>query len=387
MESIAGKKVLLVITKSNWGGAQVYVYTLAVRLKKEGAEVVVALGGTGLPGASTGVLAERLTEAGVRTIVLSSFTRDISILRDIQSFQELRGIIRSERPDVLHLNSSKAGGLGALAGRLEKAPHIIYTAHGWAHRESRNIIKKLLIWLASWITISLSHTVLVVSDLDFRTAPVLFSRKKLVTIRNGINPFPTLPKEEARSILSSRFSALTRASTWVLMQAELTKNKGVDVAIEAFTKLADRHPEAILIVLGEGEDRNRLNELVLTSGLSNKVFLIGFVAESRSYLSSADVFLMASRKEGLPFALLEAGSVGLPVVATRVGGIPEVIVNGETGLLVPPNDAEAVSDAIGSLLADPAKAHELSTRLQEKIRADFSEERMTSETIASYTRV
>src|SRR3990167_2305563 len=107
------KKILFVITKSNWGGAQRYVYDLATALHKGQFEVVVAFGGTGEAGAHPGLLAERLKEVGVRTIFIESFTRDIGIFRDVSAFFELLRVIKKERPDVLHLNSSKAGGIGS----------------------------------------------------------------------------------------------------------------------------------------------------------------------------------------------------------------------------------------------------------------------------------
>ena len=386
MDTLANKKILLVITKSNWGGAQAYVYALARQLQKEGADVAVALGGTGLPGAETGLLAQRLTAAGVRMITLSSFARDVSANRDIRALKELRSIVRQEGPDILHLNSSKAGGLGALAGRLEHVPLIIYTAHGWAHRESRNLLKKLLIWISSWLTIFLSHKVIVVSHRDFQDTPVFLSRRKIVVIRNGIAPFSTLLRNEARASLIAQCPGLTNEISWVMMQAELTKNKAVDIAISAFAKLRQTHGNTALVVLGEGEDREHLNQLIHTHRLSKNVFLAGFVPESRTYLSGADVFLMSSRKEGLPLALLEAGLVGLPVVATRIGGIPEVITDGKTGLLVAPGATEAVASAIASILNEPEQAKMFGKNLQERVRTDFSEESMISQTEALYTK-
>ena len=124
------KKVLYLITKSNFGGAQRYVYDLATALPREKYEAVVAFGGTGAPGSKPGQLAEMLGEANVSTVYLHALGRDYSIM-DVRSFFEILQLIKIESPDVLHLNSSKAGGLGALAGRLCHVPQIIYTANGW----------------------------------------------------------------------------------------------------------------------------------------------------------------------------------------------------------------------------------------------------------------
>ena len=189
MDAPTRKKILFVITKSNWGGAQQYVFTLATHFSKQGNAVTVVLGGTGDTGAPVGLLAERLKQHGIPTIFLTSFARDISLVHDIRSFFELHKIISSIRPDILHVNSSKAGGIGALAGRIAGVKNVIYTAHGWAHREARNPLSKLLLWFISWVTILLSHKTIAVSEFDYHDSPTLFSRRKIEFFRCIQNQF------------------------------------------------------------------------------------------------------------------------------------------------------------------------------------------------------
>jgi glycosyltransferase involved in cell wall biosynthesis len=385
MDPIAGKKVLFVITKSNWGGAQAYVYGLARYLKEKGAEVTVALGGTGEPGAETGLLAERLGAAGVNVIVLSSFARDISVRQEFSALHELRSAIRSLRPDIVHLNSSKAGGLGALAARLEGVPRIIFTAHGWAHREPRPFLKRFFIKIVSWMTIILVHKVIVVSERDYRDSPTLFSRNKIILIRNGVSDFAVRPKQEAREVLAHA-TQINVTDTWLVMQAELHPNKGVDVAIAALKEVLPLYPSTSLLIMGEGETRLALEKQISELELTHRVFLLGFISDSRSYLSAADVYVMPSRKEGLPLALLEAGLVKLPVIASAVGGIPEIIKNGENGLLIASNDVSALASALCALLADPEKAQRMGEELYNHVQKEFSETRMVSETIAAYLK-
>ncbi len=221
MEPISREKLLMVITKSNWGGAQSYVYELAKTYANQGHEVMVALGGTGAKGADTGQLAERLRAEQISVHFLRNFSRDVSFFQDFAAFFELVRLTAKIKPDVLHLNSSKAGGVGALAGRLSGVPTIIFTAHGWAHREfRRNFLSRFLIRLSSWATILLSHRVIVVSQLDYTDAPVLCSRKKLELIRNGIDKFELLSREEARQKLSATVP-IPSDCTWMLMLAEL----------------------------------------------------------------------------------------------------------------------------------------------------------------------
>ncbi len=375
------RKILFVITKSNWGGAQAYVYALATAYARMGHAVSVALGGTGGAGAEIGLLADRLAAAGIQVHPIPSFMRDISLSHEFRAFNELREIIRSTQPDVIHLNSSKAGGIGALAGRLERVPHIIFTAHGWAHREPRSFLKRVLIWLSSVATTLLSHSIIVVSGQDYRDAPTR-TKKKVHLIHNGVSEFSLLDRNEAREKLSTKFGI--QKGTWVFMQSELHPNKGVDVAIRAVQTLLSTHADMRLVVFGEGQERKKLEELITRSELGEHVFLLGFIPDSRMYLAAGDMFLMTSYKEGLPMALLEAGRAGLPVVASATGGIPEIIKNEETGLLANPGNSLDFAHQIERLLDNPQLCERFSKALTVHIHEEFSEEKMLTETLHVY---
>jgi len=182
MEHSMKKKVLYVITKSNWGGAQRYVYDLATNLPPDRFEPVVACGGNG-------ALVEKLKTAGVRVIPIPSLERDISVDKELRAFFELRTIIRQEQPDIVHLNSSKAGAIGALTARFSGVSRVIFTVHGWPFLESRPFISKAGIWIASWITALLCHTVICISQYDVTIARKMpFIYRKVVHIYNGIAP-------------------------------------------------------------------------------------------------------------------------------------------------------------------------------------------------------
>lgn len=314
METLPGKRILFVITKSNWGGAQKYVYDLAINLPKEQFAIAVTFGGMGKADASTGLLAERLKESGVRTVFLSSFARDISLFRECKAFFELLRIIEEERPDVLHLNSSKAGGLGALAGRIARVPHIIFTAHGWAHRESRPFYQRSLIWIASWFTIVFAHKVIVLSNYELECAPVLFSRRKMIVIHNGIDPHMQFGSGEK---IRRAFPPGVRITGTI---GELTKNKNQIALVEQ----ARGDPDLFVAIVGEGEERPRLEAKITEYGLGERVKLFGFLTALES-LKGFDVFALPSLKEGLPYVLLEARAAGLPIEANRVGGVGEIL--------------------------------------------------------------
>ena len=309
------KKVLYVITKSNWGGAQRYVYDLAASLPKEEFEVVVALGGTGEADALAGQLQQRLEVAGVRTIFVRSFMRDISASKELNVLSELIQLYKKERPDVVHLNSSKAGGLGSLAARMAGVKKIIFTAHGWPFWEKRSAPARAAIWCVSWITVLLSHKTIVISNYDLRVARHMpFTRHKLVRIYNGINQQMNLGSGD---IIRSAFPPGANITGTI---GELNKNKNQRVLLEE----AKNNPHMFVALVGEGEERKNLEAKIKEYGLETRVKLFGFIP-AREVLQGFDRFALPSLKEGLPYVLLEARLVGLPITANRVGGVSEIL--------------------------------------------------------------
>lgn len=375
-------KVLFVITKSNFGGAQKYVYDIATGLSPERFDVVVASGGAGL-------LFDKLKTHNIRTITIPSLLRDISVTKDFSSFRELYRLFQSECPDVIHLNSSKVGGIGALAGRSAGVPRIIFTAHGWAwHEEHRSALQKIMIKCVSWATMMLSHTTIAVSKAvydDTRHFP--FVAKKIALIKNGIGAISFTEKHAARAHLFAQTGATIDDSIFLIGTiAELHKNKGLIYAIDAMKTLVAKYPHVRYVVMGDGEDRELLEARIKQQELQKHVFLLGFVDHASQNLSALDCFLLPSLKEGLPYVLLEAGQAKLPVIATEIGGIPDCIINNETGLLVPPQDSRAIAQAVERLIASPELGAQLGNALSEKTQNEFSLENMREETEKLYLK-
>src|SRR3989344_3374737 len=250
-------KILYVFSTANWGGAQRYVYDLATAAKAEGHDVVVVYGEPGL-------LVERLEAAGVRTAALNSLVRDMGILREWRAFWTLYRTLRTERPNVTHLNSSKAAGLGGLAARFARVPHIIFTAHGWAFNEARPWWQKIIIYKLAWLTLLLSHTTICVSEAirrDTRWMP--FATRKLVVIYSGVREPLYKSRDEARCALWQGHES----GYWVGMLSELHPTKRVEDAIEALALVRRERPDAKLVVLGGGEERARLPTRIKERGL------------------------------------------------------------------------------------------------------------------------
>lgn len=302
------KKILFVITKSNWGGAQRYVFDLATHLPREEFETVVAFGGAG-------PLKEKLEAAGVRTISIPSFQRDISIGKEFASLKELTKIFKDERPDIVHLNSSKAVFLGALVGRFVGVPNIIATVHGWAFNEARPAWQKDILRFVQWLSIILAHKTIVVSYTDAKQAENWpFVGKKISAIHNGIDLQMKFGSgEKIRGAFPTGAKILGTIG-------ELTKNKNQIALIEQ----AKQDPELCVAIVGEGEERTNLEANIKEYGLGERIKLFGFMPASE-VLKGFDTFALPSLKEGLPYVLLEARAASLPIVANRVGGVSEIL--------------------------------------------------------------
>jgi glycosyltransferase involved in cell wall biosynthesis len=259
---------------------------------------------------------------------------------------------------VIHLNSPKIGGLGAVAARMNGVKKILYTNHGWPFREDRPHWQLILIRFFSWLTVFLGGTTIVLSETEknfVRGWP--FISKKLTVVPIGLAPFKARTKKDALEELVG----VARAATWIKEKwtvigtiSELHRNKGLTYAIDGIRQYIDHiehgttgvKAKIAYVIIGEGERRKNIEQRIAEQRLSDHVILAGHVDEAREYLAAFDMFLLSSVKEGLPYAVLEAGYVGVPVISTSVGGIPEVIQNLDNGLLIAPGRPQQISNAL-----------------------------------------
>ncbi len=367
-------KILYVITKSNWGGAQRYVYDLATTLPRDQFEVAVVVGNDGL-------LVDRLHSAHVRVISIAHLQRDISLVKDLKVFRELYRIFKEERPHIVHLNSSKIGGLGGLAARFTHIPYIIFTAHGWAFNEKRPFWQRILLYVSYVITIILTDKTICVSDAvfhDIHNAPGISNKLKIIHLGIASSIYKT--REEARRLLSPN----NTKRQWVGMVSELHPTKCIEDAIAAIEKLKERYPDILLLVAGNGKYRAFLEKEIKRQDVSKNVCLLGFIPEVATYMKAFDIFIFPSHTEALGYALLEAGAAALPVVATSVGGIPEVITDNTSGILILPGHPKQLASAISRFLENTTLRKRMGETLMRHIHTNFDFERMVTDTIALY---
>lgn len=375
--------VLFIITKSNWGGAQRYVYDLATGLPREQYRAVVALGGTGAHQATPGQLQARLEAVGIPVVVVRHFLRDMRLMSDIRAFFELVRIVHTVRPDALHVTSSKAGGMGAAVGRLLGVRRIVFTSHGLTYDESwRPRWQRFVIAAFTWLSIMLAHTTIMISEATYRRARALpLAARKVVRIHNGITPPAFVAREIAREVLLPAGIVHNPNALIVGTIAEYHPNKNLDVLIEAFAQRTTA--DTYLVLIGEGEELGKLEQCIARHSLGGRVILTGYVADAAQYLKALDVFVLPSKKEGLPYVLLEAGLASLPVVVSDIDGITDIVTNDVTGLILKAEPA-ALADALRKLLADEALRARLGGALCTHVEQQFSTATMLENTARYY---
>jgi glycosyltransferase involved in cell wall biosynthesis len=380
---VVKRKLFICITKSNWGGAQKYIYDIATNTPRDQFDTTVLLGGTG-------DLKKKLEEANVKTLLLNNSQRDIDAKKEFGLLFELIDIFKKEKPDIIHLNSSKMGFVGALAGRIAGVKKIIFTAHGWAFNEQRSFMSKIFLKILYYFTIILCHKVISVSETTKKQIGRIWG-EKIIVIRNGLRDMELKAQKDAREILLAKIlqknpratQQLNKNPSWIGTISELHTTKGLNYAIEAISKI--KH--VIFVVIGEGEKRKELEELIVKLGLSTRVFLLGQIDFAGTYLKAFDIVTLSSITEALPYMLLEAGYAGEPVIASNVGGIPEIIENNKSGLLIPSRNSEQIKTSIEYLLKNPGIAASFGSALKDKVSKNFSQKVMLEKTFAIYRNV
>ncbi|OGH66455.1 MAG: hypothetical protein A3B90_00395 [Candidatus Magasanikbacteria bacterium RIFCSPHIGHO2_02_FULL_41_13] len=340
-------KILFVITQGFWGGAQKYITDLAGNLGPN-YELAVALGNDESKDFEKKLKA---TNPNIAIYPLKHLKREISPLHDILAIAEIRQLYKKLGPNIIHLNSSKAGILGSLA----KIPQskIIYTAHGWVFLEPLSPIRKTLYRFLEKYTACYKDAIIVLSDEDRRVAKLELhiEDSKLHTIPLGISEILFLDKNEARRQIAEKNPHIDTNKLWSLSIANYYPTKGLDILVEAVSTLSPEEQSKFqFCIIGDGPERTRLQTDINLNHLENTIFLLPFIEKAAALLKAADLFILPSRKEGLPYAILEALQADLPLIATKVGGIPSILQNTPETALIAPEAPRELTSAIQKFL-------------------------------------
>lgn len=361
-------KVLYIITQAHYGGAQHYVLQLAANFP--GSEIVT--------GPEAGEMLTQATRLGISTNIIPNLRRAINPWSDILATRQLHRLIKLLKPDVIHANSSKAGVIAALAGFTARVP-VVYTAHGFVFSEPLPPIMRWFYRMTERVASGFRKLTIAVSDFDRNLALTyhITTPNKIVTIHNGIAPIILLSRTEAQNSLQ-----LSPTDFNIGTVANHYHNKGLDMLIAVMAELKHTTPFHLTII-GNGPERANLEDQIKKLGLRTKVTLYSPTPPASKYLSAFDLFVFPSRKEGFPLAILEALQAGLPILATRVGGVSEAL--GEAGVLVEPN-AQTLLAGLQKLINDPEQRSRLSQLASTQSRK-FTAEQMVAKTRAVYELV
>jgi glycosyltransferase involved in cell wall biosynthesis len=324
---------VVAITLAEIGGAQAYVMALLPALV-ERFDVVVAAHGPG-------PLREAAESAGARYVALRWVRRSIGP-SDVLGLLELARLFRRERADAVALNSSKVGLLGRVAAVLARVPVRVFTVHGWAFSAHTGMASKLYLWAERLVR---PLTTLFI-------CPAEHERDIGVRAR-ACTPGRTVVIPNAVDVPAFARAGLDGNPPLVVSVGRLHFPKDFLTFVHALALLEPGSFRARII--GEGPDRDAVQAAVEEAGLGAAVELAGTRDDVPAQLAQADAFVLSSRSECLPISILEAMAAGLPVVATDVGGVGELVEEGNTGRLVAPGDPDAMAQGLTEVLADPSR--------------------------------
>ncbi len=360
-------KVLLVTTHLNMGGIGVYTANLARYLKKNDIEVIVASSG--------GDLAGLLSENNVKHIKLDLKTKAEFGIKVWKAIPKLLRIVRENKIDIMHAQTRVSQALSCIVSKLSGVPYVT-TCHGF-FKHQRFGRRLFPCWGNKTIAISKSVEKHLTDDFNV-------DKKNVSMIYNGIEISRYLEPVEKDDDLRKKLN-ISDDKIIVGTVGRLSPVKGYKYLINAFKEVADKNKDVSLLLVGEGPEKenllNQINDLALSS---NVIMVPGSDGGIEKYFGIIDIFCLPSIEEGLGLSLMEAMASGSGCIATRVGGLKELIDDGDNGLLVPSQDYKALSAAILKLIEDKSLREKLSSNARKKALNSFSIEDSVKKTITVY---
>lgn len=355
-------KTIHIITRLDKGGSAENTLLTVMGLDKERYDVVLVKGLSvelNMTEDEVRAVEESVREAereGVRVITVPGLVRRITPFYDLKAFFSLIKILRYEHPDIIHTHTSKAGILGRWAAFFARVPIIIHTPHGhvfWGYFGRR---KASFYIILERLTACITDKIIVLTQrekkdhLHFHIAP----EDKFSVVHSGINlgRFFNLSIDSADM---KRKLGISEGNLVVGTAGRLTHVKGHRYLIEAAGKIVDVRPDTTFVFLGDGELLDELKNMASRLGIEENVKFLGWRSDVAEVMSTFDIFVLPSLNEGMGRVLVEAMALGKPIVASDVGGITDLIVDGKNGFLVPTGNVETMVARIDDLLENPEK--------------------------------
>jgi glycosyltransferase involved in cell wall biosynthesis len=354
------------------GGVAEHVRQLSLGLREHGWQPWVA-------GPASSLIYPELRAAGVPVAPLAFGRGYDRPRRDANALRGLLSLLRRKRFDLVHAHAAKAGALGRVAARLAGVP-VVYSPHCLPFVGRRTAHGRALAAAVELALRPATDAMICVAEHERRLA----LKRRIVSpgaahvVHNGTVPCdPSLEPDP-------ELAAFARGGYVVGCLSVLRPQKALHVFVDAAPLILARAPDARLVVVGDGELRAQLIDRARAAGVGERLRFFGFRPPAARQLRTFDVFALPSAWEAFPIAILDALACGVPHVATAVGGVPEAVADGVTGLLCPPNDASALADAVVALLGDTPRRQRMALASRERYERLFRLDRAVTETVDVY---
>jgi len=377
-------KVIHIITRLDKGGSAENTFLTLKGLDKSRYEVSLIAGPVDDPSQDR---RDQIEESGVRYIQVPQLRRNIHLFYDFTALLKIYRFLKREKPDIIHTHTSKAGLLGRLAARLARVPSIIHTPHGHVFFGYFGALKTKIFILFEKLASRITSKIVALTPReksDYLSFKVT-SEEKLAVIPSGIelHKYQHAPREE-RSKLRKELG-IAEHSAVVGTAGRLVPVKGPQFLLQAFKQVISEHPETYLVFAGDGPLRKSLEKNAVDMDLAKNIIFAGWRDDMARVLSIFDIFCLPSLNEGMGRVLVEAMALGKPVVASDVGGIPDLIIPGKNGFLVPPRNPGELARQILFLIKNREEAAKMGRTGKEMVSA-FSDEIMVKKIAELYEK-
>lgn len=362
-------KVIHVITRFDKGGSAENTFLTVIGLDRSEFEVVLVRGlalESAMDEPRARAVESNLDEArraGVRIVTVPELVRNIHPVKDLAAFFRLLRIFKEERPVIVHTHTSKAGILGRWAARLAGVPLVVHTPHGHVFWGYFNRLTTAFYAMLEKITAAVTDKIIALTEQEKKDclARRIAPESKFEIIHSGVAL--GMFCDSAADPAGMRREMGIPADAFVAGTAgRLTQVKGHKYLLAAAQKVLASNPGMYFVFLGDGELAGELRAQAEASGIAGNVRFLGWRRDVPRVMSALDVFILPSLNEGMGKVLVEAMAMGKPIVASAVGGITDLVRQGENGLLAPPADADAIAKSIELLRGDPAMRKKMSER-------------------------
>jgi glycosyltransferase involved in cell wall biosynthesis len=374
-------RILRVIARLNMGGPALHVAYLTDGLKQRGYDTTLVAGSLARGEDSMAFVADARDVPVVR---IDELGREISPLRDLVATFRLARLIRRERPHILHTHTAKAGTVGRVAALLaggRRPPIVVHTFHGHVLRGYFGPVRSLFFrllerWLAARTTALIAVSPQVRDDLvSLGIAP----RERFAVIRLGIELDERIVLERNGRVESRRYLGIPDERFAVGWIGRMTAVKRTDDVLVAFKRLRESGVDATLCMVGDGPDRGGLEQRAHDLGIVRDTLFLGYQEEVAPFYAAFDALVLPSSNEGTPVSVIEALGAGRPVVATRVGGVPDIVRDGEDGFLVEPGATDELADRLAQLARDPALRERMGKQGRERVLPRYAVDRLVDD--------